>query len=236
MRPILIILFFMLMIISAKLQAQKWLPGHFTDVKGNVETGFIRINPSAKGPINDEGFIEFKEDDKAAPFKLSAGELKSFVVGRDSFVVAHPPQNESWGKNELDFVRVMLNDDIKVYAAGSGNGGGGGGKHSGVSFEPGISTGIGTGGYGGGVGAGIAIPIGGGGGGGGDYERIAWYYGETTASMKHITDQNFEDVMSDIMGDYPDVVEKIHAKVYMLANIDRLIVYFKQVVAGKKPQ
>ncbi len=154
----------MLMIISAKLQAQKWLPGHFTDVKGNVEAGF--------------------------------------------------------------------DDIIKVYVAGSGTGGGGGGGKRGVGFEPGISTGIGTGGYGAGIGGGISIPIGG--GGGAEYEKTSWYYGENTAEMKHITNENFEDVMSDIMGDYPEVVEKIHAKVYMLANIDRLIVYFKQVQAAKK--
>ncbi len=225
----------MLMIISAKLQAQKWMPGHFTDVKGNVEAGFIRISPSAKGPIKDEGFIEFKEDDKAAPFKLSASDLKSFVVGKDSFVVAHAPANETWAKNELDFIKVALSDDIiKVYVAGSGTGGGGGGGKRGVGFEPGISTGIGTGGYGAGIGGGISIPIGGGGGGGAEYEKTSWYYGENTAEMKHITNENFEDVMSDIMGDYPEVVEKIHAKVYMLANIDRLIVYFKQVQAAKK--
>jgi len=31
------------------------------------------------------------------------------------------------------------------------------------------------------------------------------------------------------MGDYPDVVDKIKAKVYVLGNIDRLIAYFNQV-------
>src|SRR5476651_1799117 len=71
--------------------AQKWQPGHFTDVKGNEETGLIRINPSGKAPIKNESFIEFKEDAKTEPFKLSASDLKSFVVGRDSFIVAHAP-------------------------------------------------------------------------------------------------------------------------------------------------
>src|ERR1700742_3518776 len=87
-----------------KANAQKWLPGHFTDIKGNVETGFIRINPSAKGPVKDEGFIEFREDSKTNPFKLSASDLKSFVIGRDSFIVAHAPGNETWAKREIDFV------------------------------------------------------------------------------------------------------------------------------------
>lgn len=223
----------MLMIVSAKSYGQKFFPGRFTDTKGNTENGYIRINPSPNGPIKDEGFIEFKEDDKSNPFKLTATELKDFVIGKDSFVVAHPPQNESWGKNEIDFVRVALDEDIKIYVIGSGGGGSGNGKR-GLAFQPGISTGIGTGGFGTGLGAGISIPIGGGGGGNGNYARSAWYYGANTAEMKRITNDNFEDVLSDIMGDFPEVVDRIHAKVYILENIDRLIAYFKQVVAANK--
>ncbi len=222
MRSILIILFFMLMIISAKSNAQKWQPGHFTDVKGNIESGFIRFG-SGKAPVKGEGFIEFKEEKKTEPFKLSASDLRSFVVGKDSFVVAHAPGNETWAKNEFDFVKVALDEDIKLYAAGGVKTGGG----HGIGFAPEIGTGIGTGGYGGGVGGGISIPIGG--GGGGSYEKLVYYYGDNTADMKRLNDQNFEDVMSDMMGDYPDVVDKIHAKVYVLENIDRLIAYFKQV-------
>jgi len=54
--PNLIILFFMLVIVSVKSYAQKWQPGRFTDVKGNIENGVIRLNPSGKGPIKNEGF------------------------------------------------------------------------------------------------------------------------------------------------------------------------------------
>ncbi|HZY38701.1 MAG TPA: hypothetical protein VFE53_18710 [Mucilaginibacter sp.] len=231
MRSILSILFFSALFVSTKSFGQKWLPGHFTDNKGNVETGLIRIGGSGKGPVKDEGFIEFKEDNKSNPFRLSAGELKSFVIGRDSFVVAHAPGNETWAKNEFDFVRVVLDEDLKLYAAGgvkTGNGG------NGLSFAPGVSTGVGTGGYAGAaVGGGVSIPIGG--GSGSDYyEKVVYYYGENTASMKRLNDQNFEDIMTDIMGDYPEVVDKIKAKVYVLENIDRLIAYFKQLKAADK--
>jgi hypothetical protein len=223
MRPILIILFFMLITISAKSQSTKWQSGRFTDVKGNVESGFIRVDASGHGPIKNEGFIEFKEGNKANPFKLSASDLRSFVVGKDSFVVAHAPNNETWAKNELDFVKVSLDEDVKLYVTKGGKGSG-----SGIGFAPDIGAGFGTGGYGGGVGGGISIPIGGG-GGGGSGEKTIYYYGASTAEMQRLTNQNFEDIMVDIMGDYPDVVDKIHAKVYVLANIDRLIAYFKQV-------
>ncbi len=230
MRSILSILFFSALFVSTKSFAQKWLPGHFTDNKGNVETGLIRIG-GGKGPVKDESFIEFKEDNKSGSFKLSAGELRSFVIGRDSFVVAHAPGNETWTKNEFDFVRVVLDEDLKLYAAGGVKTGGGG---SGLSVEPGLSTGVGTGGYSGAaIGGGVSIPIGDSGSGGGYYEKVVYYYGDNTADMKRLNDQNFEDIMTDIMGDYPDVVDKIKAKIYVLENIDRLIAYFKQV-KGKR--
>jgi len=228
MRSILSILFFSALFVSTKSFGQKWLQGHFTDKKGNVETGLIRVGGAGKGPVKDEGFIEFKEDAKSGPFRLSASELQSFVIGRDSFVVAHAPGNETWAKNEFDFVRVVLDEDLKLYAAGgvkTGNGG------SGVSFAPGLSTGVGTGGYAGtAVGGGVSIPISGA-GNGGYYEKVVYYYGENTASMKRLNDQNFEDIMTDMMGDYPEVVDKIKAKVYVLENIDKLIAYFQQLKA-----
>ncbi len=84
MRSILIILFFMLVALSAK--SQKWQQGSFTDVKGNKVLGLIRENPSKNGPIKDEGFIEFKDNGKTNPYKLSAGDLQSFTIGQDSFV------------------------------------------------------------------------------------------------------------------------------------------------------
>ncbi|MDB5133139.1 MAG: hypothetical protein JWR02_2888 [Mucilaginibacter sp.] len=213
---------FSFILLSISIQAQKWQPGRFTDIKGNIQTGLIRVDPSGKAPIKGEGFIEFKEDNKAEPFKLSASDLRSFVVGKDSFVVAHAPQNENWSRNELDFVKVVLDEPVKLYVAKASSGGG-----HGFGFSPGISTGIGTGGYGGAFGGGISIPIGSGG-----REKTTWYFGENTAEMKRLTSENFEDIMTDIMGDEPDVVDKIHSKVYVLANIDKLLAYFKQVAAS----
>jgi hypothetical protein len=148
-------------------------------------------------------------------------------MGKDSFVVAHAPGNETWAKNEFDFVRVVLDEDLKLYAAGGVKTSGG----SGFGIEPGVGvgTGVGSGGFGGGVTGGVAIPIG---GSGGTYAKLVYYYGENPAHMKRLNDQNFEDIMIDMMGDYPEVVDKIKAKVYVLENIDRLIAYFKQVKSG----
>ena len=218
-----LLIIFLLILICISAQAQKWLPGHFTDVKGNKETGLIRINPSGKAPIKTEAFIEFKEDSKTEPFKLSASDLRSFVIGKDSFVVAHAPGNETWEKREYDFVKVALDEDIKLYEAHVASGG-----KSGVGFAPEVGGGIGTGGYGGGFGGGVSIPINIGGRGGGS-EKTTWYFGANTAEMQRLTNENFEDIMTDIMGDEPDVVDKIHAKAYVLANIEKLIAYFENL-------
>jgi hypothetical protein len=231
MRSILIILFFMLIILSAKSQSKKWLPGHFTDIKGNKGLGLLRINPSDRGPVANEGFIEFKENNKAKPFDLSASDLQSIVIGRDSFVVARMQAKRTHDQNELDFVRVVLDEDVKLYAAKDERGGG-----SGIGFGPEVGVGIGigggSGGFGAGFGGGISIPLGG--GGRNSNFNSAYYFGASPAEMKPLTNENFEDVMTDIMGDYPDVVNKIAAKMYGLDNIDKLIAYFNQEKAADK--
>ena len=220
----------MLLFLTAK--SQNWQPGYFYDLKGVKSTGLISLNPRGKGPIKNEGFIEYKEDAKAEPMKLSASDLRSFVMGKDSFIVAATPR-EGWNKNDIDFVRVVVDAPLRLFEVTGGIGGNGGSS----GFRPGISIGAGggTGGYGGGgfgggVGGGVSIPIfGGGGGGSRGSGKTVYFYGANTAEMKLITAENFIDVMTEIMGDEPDVVEKIQTKKYGPKDMDKLIVYFKQV-------
>jgi len=226
MRSILIILFFTLAAVSAK--SQKWQQGSFTDIKGNKVTGLIHDNPSGKGPIKDEGFIEFKDDSKANPYKLSASDLKSYMIGQDSFVVAHAPHNETWTKKELDFIKVELNEETKLYVAEVGAVTSG----SGIGVRPTGGVGFGTGPYGGGYG-GVSVDLGGGRGKAGKIQTT-YYYGANTAEMNQLTPLNFVDVMSDIMGDEQEVVDKIRANQFNLGNIQKLIAYFKQVKASHK--
>jgi len=206
--------------------AQKWLPGRFTDKDGNVASGLIWLKPSGSEPVKDQSFIEYKQSEKDKPTKVSASQIKSIVIGRDSFVVAAEPQTSNW-EFAVDFVKVVLDEDIKLYVF-NGEGGGGGGIQP--DIEAGIGGGIGGGGggFGGGIGAGISIPIGGHGRGG---NRVAYYYGLNTANMRMLTNTNFVDIMSDIMGDEPDVVEQIQEKKFNLGNIDKLIVFFRQMQA-----
>lgn len=224
-RSITSLILFSLLSISAV--AQSWQEGYFYDKRGAKNTGFIRQNPPGKGPIKDEAFIEYKQYEKDPVQKLSASDLRSYVAGRDSFIVA-ASLTDDWAKEQLDFIRVAVDAPIKLYMARVGNISS---RKRGVSIDPAISTGIGTGGYGGGVGGGVSINLGRGGSGG---TRIAYLYGESAARMQPLTDKNFVDVMTEIMGDEPEVVDQIQNKKFTLANIEQAITYYNALQASRK--
>ncbi|WP_345951486.1 hypothetical protein ABDD95_08630 [Mucilaginibacter sp. PAMB04274] len=205
--------------------AQKWQPGYFFDTKGNKVPGLIQIGQTGKGPIKNEGFIIYKDNPKANEIKLSASDIKYYVAGKDSFIVAHPPSYETWPKAELDFVRVELDEPLKLYVYQGGSSGGG------FKLSPSFSGGFGTGGYGGG---GVGISLGGGGGNGGYSTRITYYFGASVGEMSQVTPMNFVDVMSDIMGDEPQVVEAIQKGKFSINKMDNLIKYYKDVKTSHK--
>lgn len=232
MRPLIIILFFMLIGVSAK--SQSWESGYFYDVKGNKEVGLIRYKASGNGPIKDEGFIEYKADKKANAMTLSASDLSSFVMGRDSFVVAAAPRSGAWSKNEIDFVLVAVDadkEDPKLYMFEGKVGGGGGGVQPSVGVGLGGGFGGGGGGFGAGFGGGISIPLGGGG-----HKATSYFYGRNTAEMKELTPANFVDVMSNIMGDEPEIVDELHQNRYSLGNIGKLLDKFYKLQADHGAQ
>ena len=170
---------------------------------------------SGKPVIADEAFIEYKPNDKANSIKISASELSSFVMGRDSFIVAVAPRMGVWSKYELDFVKVVVDADPKLYMfRGKVNGGGGVQPDVGIGVGGGFGTG--GGGFGMGLGGGISIPLGG-------STVTGYYYGANTAVMKQLTPANFIDVMSEILGDEPEIVDQLHQNKYNLRNIDKLI-------------
>lgn len=219
-RSITFILVFSL--IGVTVSAQSWQPGHFYDKRGGKNTGFIRQNPPGKGPIKDESFIEFKAYEKDPMQKLSASDIRSYVAGRDSFIVA-ASLTDDWANEQLDFVRVAVDAPIKLYMARVGNVSG---RGKAVRVNPAVSTGVGTGGYGAGLGGGVAINLGRGGNGG---TRIAYLYGESASRMQPVTDQNFIDVMTEIMGDEPEAVEQIKDKKFNLRNMEQLVALFNKL-------
>ena len=231
MRSILLIFILMLTFVSAK--SQKFQPGFFIDTHGQKVEGLIRNNPGGKAPVKGEAFILYKDGEKGTETRFSASDIKSYVIGPDSFVVAHAPRNESWSAQELDFVRVVLNEEVKLYVLNGGKTTGGG---SGFSFHPGLSvgTGIGGGGYGGvGLGTGVGVGLGGGGNGSGKQGRVTYYTGANTAEMREVTIENFNDAMMDVMGDEPKAMEAIRSGKFTVGNINGLIKYFKDLKKEK---
>ncbi len=211
-----------LTLVSISAIAQKWQPGYFYDKRGIKNSGFINQTPSGKGPIKNEAFIEYKEYEKDKPMKLSASDMKSYVVARDSFVVA-ASLTDDWAGEQLDFVRVAVNAPIKLYMAKVGDVNG---RQKPIAVNPALSTGYGSGGMGGGLGGGIAINLGGRGRGA---MRIAYLYGESTNGMKLITEENFQDVMIEIMGDEPAAVDVLRNNKTSLRDIEKLIAYYHQL-------
>ncbi|QJD97963.1 hypothetical protein HH214_19815 [Mucilaginibacter robiniae] len=206
---------FIVSILSA--HAQKWQPGYFYDTKGNKVNGLIEAYPSGKGPIKTEGFINYKADAKSNEIKLSASELQYFIAGKDSFVVAHAPQFETWKPKDPDFVKVVLDEPLKLYVYGGSSSGGG------FRIRPDVAAGIGGGNYGAFGGGGIGLTL----GNGGSRIRNVYYFGANTAEMQQVTPQNFVDVMSDIMADEPQAVEAIQSGKYRFDKIQALVKYYE---------
>ena len=217
-RHIASLILFSLLSISAI--AQKWQQGYFYDKRGVKNVGYISQNPSGKGPIKNEAFIEFKEYEKDKPIKLSASDMKSYVAGRDSFIVAIS-LTDDWASEQMDFIRVAINAPLKLYMARVGNVNA---QQKAVSVSPALSTGYGSGGMGAGLGGGVAINLGRNRGGGGTH--ISYFYGESTNGMKAITAENFVDVMIEVMGDEPAAVEQLRSGKVGLKDIEKIIAYY----------
>ncbi|MHB8208355.1 hypothetical protein [Mucilaginibacter sp.] len=214
---------FCLLFVFGKSQAQTWQPGSYYDVKNNKSVGLIKMKMSGKPVIPDEAFIEYKPNDKANSIKISASEISSFIMGRDSFIVAVAPRMGPWSKYELDFVKVVVDADPKLYMfRGKVNGGG---VQPDVDLGVGGGFGTGGGGFGMGLGGGISIPLGG-------STVTGYYFGANTAVMKQLTPANFIDVMSEILGDEPEIVDELHQNKYNLRNIDKLIANYNKAQAA----
>jgi hypothetical protein len=213
--PFLILLLFTVAFsASAQLGLNQWDDGYFYDAAGTKITGQIVANPSGKSPQDTEGFILFRKDKGQEKEKLTASMVKSFVAGKDSFTVAHAPRSEAWTGRSIDFVKVLVDEPLKLYATTGGGGG----------LSPGISPslGIGGGSFGSGVGGGLGINLGGGRGKG----KNAYFYGDNPGALTELKRDNFIPIMIEIMASEPEIVEKIKNKKYRYGNMDQLILDF----------
>lgn len=203
---------------SAQLGLNQWDDGYFYDANGTKFAGQIVVSPSGRGPQTNEGFILYRRDKGEQKETLTASMVRSFVAGKDSFTVAHAPRSEKWTGRSIDFVKVLVDEPLKLYATTGGGGG----------MSPGISPsfGIGGGSFGGGMGGGLGINLGGGRGGKG---KSVYYYGDNPNMLTELNKDNFIQIMSEIMASQPEIVEKIKNKKYRYGKMDQLILDFYQL-------
>lgn len=200
---------------SAQLGLNQWDDGYFYDANGQKVSGQIVVSPSGRSPQDSEGFILFRKDKGEEKEKLTASMVRSFVAGKDSFTVAHAPQSRAWPGRSIDFVKVLVNEPMKLYATTGGGGG----------MSPGISPsfGIGGGSFGSGMGGGLGINLGGGRGGKG---KNAYFYGDNPTALTELKRDEFIPIMTEIMASEPEIVEKIKNKKYKYGSMDQLVLDF----------
>jgi len=209
MRKILLPIFF-LAIINTFTHAQAdddkhWQPGCYYDNDGVKNTGFITyyINEEfANSPA--QKFFLFKRNPNEIGVKVFAGNITSFVVARDSFVVS-----DSRILNETPFIQVAVNNPLKLYVARLP-------RHT-PEFGLGTSIGFLS------IAGETSFP----------YTKNKYYYGNNPDNLTLLTRKDFIDVMSKIMADKPEVVEKIQKKDYRYGDMDDLLVYY---LTGKEPR
>jgi len=252
MRKVLLLLCIFGITITAK--SQTWQPGYFIDAKGVKYAGIIRPAPGGNGPIKDEAYIEFKESEFADVIPLSTSDLQSFVAGKDSFVVAKAPAKGKWTKMATDFVRIVMNEGIKIYTLRIADGKPASYKGSGHTRKlPTILTALGNGtlyanensaivkdnrvtedglikaapGY---LQPVLQLPT---------YTTKAsnsdgntkkrYYYGSNPRELTYITEENFKEAIAATMKSQPKVADYILANPFGLDNIEALIAYFNKV-------
>jgi hypothetical protein len=234
------------------LYAQIWQPGYYTDVSGVKYAGIIRPAPGGKGPFPGEGYIEFKDSEKGEVIPLSTSDLQSFIVGQDSFVVAKAPAAGKWSKMQSDFVRVVMNEEVKIYALRVADGKPATYKGSGKTHKISSTVRILLGGYSADRNSAIAqnptitkeglykeapnftVPVvltsykTGPSTTGSNYKKW-YYYGSNPQGLTYITDENFKETIAATMKSQPKVAEYILANPFGLDNIEQLIAYFNKV-------
>jgi hypothetical protein len=209
MRKILLSILFLTVIhLFANAQAdddKHWQPGYYYDNDGIKNTGFITyyINEEfANSPA--QKFFLFKRNPKDIGTRVFAGNITSFVVARDSFVVS-----DSKILNETPFIQVAINSPLKLYVARLP-------RHT-PDFGLGTSIGFLS------VAGEMSFP----------YTKNKYYYGNNPDNLTQLTRKDFIDVMSRIMADKPEVVEKIQKKDYRYGDMNNLLVYY---LTGKEPR
>ncbi|RCH55277.1 hypothetical protein DJ568_08830 [Mucilaginibacter hurinus] len=178
---------------------------------GSFKKGFYYNDTGVKVPGTikpEQTFILFKQKGSSAEQQISAGDIKGYVIATDSFTVSH---NAILGKPH--FLKVLINNATKLYFYRADEK---------VNFET----------YAKEIPAGATTNFKKGTG----KERSKYYfYGKTPNALLLLNDQNFVEVMSGIMADKPEIVERIKDKTVNLDNLNEWVIFYNKEKADYPP-
>ncbi len=210
MRKILLVLSILCVTLIVHGQSfKRFRQGCYYDSIGNKHEGYIFKTLPAETIFKDTGdqitFVQNKDADKQI---IKADELKSFIIGQDSFVVSHDPA--MWNK---PFLYVCIDKSTKIY----------------ISYVQGTNyMAVGGGVLGGVVGAAIGSAA------GSNNAKSTYYYGITPDHVTRITRKIFKEFTSSYMGDNPLIANKIKDSYFRYGDMAELIEAYKTGVIKER--
>ncbi|MEO6150888.1 MAG: hypothetical protein ABIN95_09270 [Mucilaginibacter sp.] len=177
-------------------KAQLFTPGldegYYYDNTGAKISGFIRAGE------NQFFFKKYKKD--VSEKKIAAGDIKGYVMGKDSFTVSRNPVFK-----KPPFLKVLINNSTKLYFFKADEK---------ISFEPVSATSTG---FAAGTGKG---------------RSKYYFYGADPDALQLITETNFIAAMSELMGDKPEIIERVKDKTITLKNLEEWVLFYNQEKAA----
>jgi hypothetical protein len=174
-----------------------WEEGCYYDINGNKTCGLISEYIRAQSIFEADRNFLFKKDKDDKRVKIYAKNTKSFVVGKDSFVVSN-----SQILDETPYLQVAIDKPLKLFIARL--------PRQTPGFGMGMPIGVLT--------ATMAVSF--------SYTKNKYYYGADQDSIFQVKRKDFIEVMCKIMADKPNVVAKIKDKTYRFGDLDDLLVFY----------
>jgi hypothetical protein len=203
MRKILLLLCIINITVSADAQlfGRHYEEGCYYGLDGVKHAGFVSWTAPQPSFLTGKGDrIYYKPEKKSDNLKIPSDQLKSFVLGADSFVVS---KNELFEKKP--FLSVLLNTNIKLYS-------------STVTKSSGSMMTMGP--YGNMTMSGASFK----------YGKETYYYGPDPDNITKLEKKQFIDVMSRIMADNPEAVSRIKNKKLRYGDMKDLLYFYKHNV------
>ncbi|MBS7563407.1 hypothetical protein KHS38_03235 [Mucilaginibacter sp. Bleaf8] len=210
MRSFLLLLCIFSVTFSAKAQlfSKSWQQGYYCDASGHKFSGLLHhAQPEASVFKKRGDYITFKADQNTKQVKIHSDSISAFVIGADSFTVSHLKPLE-----KFPFLQVVINRPVKLFFSGI--------TPSVIPIVGGPALAIA-----GSAIAGVAISAPG---------NSAYYFGSDPDNLMLLTNKNFIEVMTLVMADKPDVVEKVKNKAFKYRTLPDLLMYYQTGVMPKK--